>query len=459
MATYELPILEGGRRKGVTKRGEMSEVNLFNYQLDLFERICSLEGLKSAFRDVRRNGGAPGVDGITIEVFESRLTEELIRLKKDIESWHYEPSPVRRVEIPKSGGTGVRKLGIPTVRDRVLHASMKAVLEPILDPTFSKSSYGFRPGKNQKQAVEAAKRIIESGKEYIVDIDLDSFFDRIHHDRLIHRLKQSISDNRILRLIGIILRSGVMADGVIQSTNEGSVQGSPLSPLLSNVVLDELDRELERRGLEFCRFADDQNIFVKSQKAAERVMQSVTKYIENRLKLVVNREKSKVALSKGVKFLGITIVAGAIAISPKSMQNAMDKVKELTPRGTSLNMEQSIKRINSWYVGWSSYYSMTQYPYQLARIEAHVRRRLRSRMVDQQKKRRHLFERVVSLGIPRRRAAKEIYSNDGRWALSNCWSVRNAFNNHWFIQIQGQKIRSNLKLSHWFKVDKRIKFT
>ena len=189
------------------------------------------------------------------------------------------------------------------------------MLEPILDPLFSDHSYGFRPGRNQQQAVEKAQRIVQSGKEYIVDIDLDSFFTRIHHDRIISRLGLHIQDKRVLRLIGLILRSGIMKDGILTTSTEGSVQGSPLSPLLSNVVLDELDKELERRGLEFCRFADDHQIFVKSQKAAERVMQTVTKFIENRLKLLVNRVKSKVAQSKEVKFLGMTIIAGTIAIS------------------------------------------------------------------------------------------------------------------------------------------------
>ena len=436
----------------------MSKIDLFNYQLNLFERICSVEELERGFRLVKRNGGAPGVDGVTVEEFASRAQEELRQLKKDVESWTYEPKPVRRVEIPKSSGNGIRKLGIPTVRDRTLHAAIKAVLEPILDPVFSEHSYGFRPGKNQRQAVEAAQQVVQSGKEYIVDIDLDSFFDRIHHDKLISRLGLIVRDKRVLRLIGIILRSGIMGDGLVKPTSEGSVQGSPLSPLLSNVVLDELDKELERRGLAFCRFADDQQIFVKSQKAAERVMHTVTKFIENKLKLKVNCEKSKVALSKKVKFLGLTIVAGTIAISPQSMQKARDRVKELIPRGTFLSMEQSIERINKWYVGWANYYSMTQYPYQLLTIEAHVRRRLRSRIVDQQKKKRHLFEKLVSMGISRGRAAGSVYSNNRRWVLSNSWAVRNAFNNNWFFK-RGQRIFSDRKLAHWFKSDKRIKFT
>lgn len=288
---------------------------------------ASIEDLEAAFKAVKTNGGAPGVDGITIEEFESRLPEELRQLKNEVESWTYKPSPVRRVEIPKPGKAGIRLLGIPTIRDRVLHAAIKAVLEPIFDPLFSESSYGFRPKRNQRQAVEAAQRIVQSGKEHVVDIDLSKFFDRIHHDRLIHRLGLEIRDKRILRVIGLVLRSGIMSEGVVTIPLEGSVQGSPLSPLLSNVVLDELDKELESRGLEFCRFADDCNIFVGSSKAAQRVMQTVTQYIEKRLKLVVNREKSKVALSKAVKFLGMTIIAGTIAISAKSMSKAMGKTE------------------------------------------------------------------------------------------------------------------------------------
>lgn len=441
------------------ERSEVSDINLFNFSQSLFERICSIEELELAFKAVRRNKGAPGIDGITIDDFEKRLSQELTRLKNELESWTYKPSPVRRVEISKSGGVGVRLLGIPTISDRVVHAAIKAVLEPILDPLFSQNSYGFRPGKNQQQAVAAAQKIVQSGKEHVVDIDLSKFFDRIHHDRLINRLGLQISDRRVLRLVGMILRSGIMKDGLVMPSSEGSVQGSPLSPLLSNVVLDELDKELETRGLDFCRFADDCNIFVGSQAAAERVMRSITKFIEKQLKLVVNQEKSKVALSKFVKFLGMTIVAGTIAISGKSMQRARDKIKELTPRGTSLTIEQSVEKINSWYVGWASYYKMTQYPAQLATIEAHVRRRLRSRIVSQQKKRRHIFEKLVQRGTPRRLAAKTVFSNRKKWALSHTRAVEIAFPNEWFLNTLGQEIVSDRQLSHWFGRKVWIKFT
>ncbi len=215
----------------------------------LFEALCTKHWLAAGFRRVKQNKGSPGVDGVTIQEFERRLDGELSRLKEELQSWTYQPSPVRRVEIPKAGGKGIRLLGVPTVRDRVVHATVKLLLEPIFEPLFSENSYGFRPGRNQRQAVEAAREIVAGGKPYVVDIDLSKFFDRIGHDRLIARLGRTIPDKRILRLIGQILRSGILANGLLSPSREGAVQGSPLSPLLSNIVLDELDKELERRGV------------------------------------------------------------------------------------------------------------------------------------------------------------------------------------------------------------------
>jgi len=401
---------------------------------------------------VKKNKGSPGIDGITIEDFESRLIEELSLLKEELESWTYKSSPVRRVEIPKPGGNGIRLLGVPTVRDRVVHATLKELIEPIFEAQFSTHSYGFRPERNQRQAVEAAREIVAGGKAYVVDIDLSKFFDRIHHDRLISRLSQHVSDKRILRLIGLLLRSGIMANGLVTPSTEGAVQGSPLSPLLSNIVLDELDKELERRGLEFCRFADDCNIFVKSPKAAERVMENVSGYIEKRLKLVVNQEKSQVARSDRVKFLGMTIVGKTIAISHKALQTAMAKVKELTPRGTHLTLEKTMEEINSWYIGWAGYFNMTYYPSQLGKIEAHIRRRLRSRLIDQQKSKRNLYRKLVKRGVTRRQAARTVFTNNKRWKLSNTFAVNKAYPVGWFIGEKGQAIRSDKELPHWFEL-------
>ena len=436
----------------------MKQRNIFTVNQSLFETLCDLESLRGAFLEVKRNKGAHGVDGQTIENFGGNLNEELAQLKKELESWSYKPMPVRRVEIPKPDGQGTRKLGVPAIRDRVVHTLLKQILDPILEPMFSANSYGFIHGRSQKQAIEAALAIVKTGKEHTVDIDLASFFDKVPQDRLISRLSKVIEDKRILRIIGLTLRSGVMIDGMVEPTEEGTTQGSPLSPILSNFVLDELDKELEKRGLAFCRWADDCNIFVRTPKAAERVMTSISKFIENRLKLRVNRDKSKCAPSAEVKFLGMTIANKTIAISKKALDRAMEKVKELTPRGTYLPIEKSIEQINSWYVGWVNYFKMTQYPAQLHKIEAHIRRRLRSRLVGQQKRRRHLAKKLISMGAKRATVYKHVYSNKGRWALAHSPAVENAWTNEWFA-AKGLKTISDQKLEHWFGIKQWIKLT
>jgi len=432
------------------------ETDLLQHEQRLYEQLCNPHNLWCGFLATKKNKGAPGIDGQTLADFEAKLKTEIPQLSKELASWTYKPQPVRRVEIDKPDG-GVRLLGIPTVRDRVVHSAIKILLEPYLIPRFSKHSYGFMPWRNQQQAVAAAQRIVQSGKEWVVDIDLSKFFDRINHDRLIMRLSLTIKDTRILRLIGEILRCGIMENGLLTASNEGSVQGSPLSPLLSNVVLDELDKELERKGLEFCRFADDCNIFVRTPKAAERVMKNTSKFIEKKLKLKVNQEKSQVARSEKVKFLGMTIINGHVAISAKSMQRAMDKVKALTPRGTHLTLGKTMAKINQWFKGWSSYYSMTQYPAQFGKIEAHIRRRIRARLVDQQKSRRNLYRKLMKRKVPRKQAAKAAYSHDKRWALSRCRAVEKAYPNRWFTEEVGQFIRSKERRATWFDVTEWIR--
>ena len=397
----------------------------------LFEDLCYCAYLRIGFEQVKENKGKPGIDGVSIQDFEYRLEEELSRLQQELLNWTYKPSPVRRVEIPKPQG-GVRLLGIPTVRDRVVQTALKLLLESLFEPHFSPHSYGFRPGRSPHQAVEAARDIINSGKPYVVDIDLEKFFDRIHHDRLIARMGQRITDKRILRLVGLMLRSGIMINGVVCRSEEGTMQGGPLSPLLSNIVLDELDQELEKRGLAFCRFADDCNIFVKSRKAAERVMATVSQFIEGKLKLKVNREKSQVARSERVKFLGFTVVNGTLAIAHKALQTAMSKVKALTPRGTNQNLESSLKSINQWYVGWSNYYSLSNYPAQLVKIEAHIRRRLRARLIGQQKRKQHLYRTLIKRGVSPK-AAAVVFTHRNRWALSKTVALSRAYPNDWFI--------------------------
>ena len=344
----------------------------FEEERRLFDEILDIGTLRKAFKLVKRNKGAPGIDGPTIENYEKNFKAELRQLRQEVLDWTYKPTPVKRVEIRKPNGKGLRLLGIPSIKDWILQTAIKLVLEPIIEPTFSKNSFGFRPREYQQQAVHEAKRIVKPGKEFIVDIDLSKFFDRINHDRLIHRLKGYIEDTRVLRLIGMILRSGVMINGIKAPTTEGTSQGSPLSPLLSNVVLDELDKELEQRGLEFCSFADDCKIFVKTKRAVDRVLESIKKFIEKKLKLKINEDKSKTAKSDQVKFLGMTIAKRTVAISIAALSKAMEKVKELIPRGTNLPIEKAIEKINSWYCGWASCFKMTQYPAQLRLIEGHI---------------------------------------------------------------------------------------
>jgi len=424
---------------------------------DLLEEICEISNLRKAFKAVKRNKGAPGIDGTTIDAFEEDLPQELGQLRQEVLGWTYKPTPVKRVEIPKPNGKGVRLLGIPIIKDRVLHMAIKQVLEPLLDPAFSEHSYGFRPGRSQRDAVEAARDIVQSGKEYVVDIDLSKFFDRIHHNRLIYRLGQHVKDKRVLRLIGMILRSGIMSQEGVTIPTEGSVQGSPLSPLLSNVVLDELDKELEMRGLAFCRFADDSNIFVKTEKAAIRVMNSIKKFIEKKLKLKVNEEKSKVAKADRVKFLGMTIVNGLIAISKATFNKAMEKVKNLIPRGSHLPIEKAIDQFNTWYRGWGTYFSMTQLPAQLKAIEAHARRRYRARFVKQKKRSRHLYRDLVNLGNTKKHAARTVYSNRGPWNLSHTRAVERACPNRWFKERLGLLTLSDKGLEHWKPVTMWVK--
>ena len=432
----------------VQRESTNMETDLLHDGERLFEILTNPFWLTLGWADVAKNKGAPGIDGVTVEAFQENIDQELSRLAEELLNWTYKPSPVKRVEIEKPDG-GIRLLGIPCVRDRVVQATLKRIIEPVVTPLFSDHSFGFIPKRNQGQAVREAQRIVQSGKEWVVDIDLSKFFDRIHHDRLIDRLGKVIKDKRILRLIGKILRSGIMKNGLVIPSLEGAVQGSPLSPLLSNVVLDELDKELERRELEFCRFADDCNIFVKSQKAADRVMKSVSSFIENKLKLVVNQEKSQVAKSREVKFLGLTIIDGHIAISIKSMARAMAKVKELTPRGTHLKLEATMEAINRWYKGWSSYYSLTQFPSQFVKIEMHVRRRLRSRIIDQQKSRRNLYNKLRKKGVGGKLAAKTVFSHNKRWALSHSHAVEKAYPNRYFTKELKQFKRSTFTEDHW----------
>ena len=403
---------------------------------------------------VKANKGAPGLDGVTVEQFGANAEEEIERLSKELTKWVYKPRPVKRVEIPKPGSSEKRPLGIPCVRDRVVQQSLKISLEKLFEPEFSASSFGFRPDGGQQKAIIQAREIVNRGKEWVVDIDLEKFFDLINHDKVIQQLRSKVNDKGVLKLVGMTLRSGIFINGETIINERGSVQGSPLSPLISNIILDELDKELEKRGLEFCRFADDCNIFVGSEKAGKRVMESISGFIEGRLKLKINVNKSKVALAKSVKFLGITIISGMVVISSVSMKRAMSKVREMIPRGSHFNLSQQIGKVNQWYAGWSSYYSIAEVPSQLAVIEAHIRRRFRSQLIGNFKRKKYLVRKLIKMGVTPQ-TAKSVYRG-GRWRTSIKRAVHQAWSNKWF-ERQGLKVVSNQNLAHWNPLDLWIK--
>lgn len=426
----------------------------------LFEEVYAMPRLERAFRKVKANKGVAGVDEVSIEDFEQNLQENLAEIQLQLKSRRYKPQPVLRVSIPKPNG-GERHLGIPTVRDRIVQYSITMALEPWFEPNFSESSYGFRPNRSQKGAIAEAKKHVANGKQWVVDLDLEKFFDTVNHDRVLHLIRAKVTDRRLLKLIALFLRSGVEVDGNLENSVIGLPQGSPLSPLLSNIVLHQLDLELESRKLDFVRYADDANIFVGSQKAAERILASVTKFIEGKLKLKVNQEKSQAALSKHVKFLGMTILAGGIAmISMSSMKNAKTKVKELIPRSGKMSFEKQVERVNRWYIGWYGYYSMTHYPVQLKMIEAHARMRFRLQFLKNYKRKKHIIRAVCKRGVRRRNAYRAIYEkNNGRWKLAHHTVVNKAWSPAWFIQKQGQEIRSLEDLDHWEDIHVKPKIT
>lgn len=438
----------------------MEQLELFtNLSLNnVFEEIIDVWTLKEAFKEVRKNKGSPGADGQTIEEFGDKIEEEVRKLSEELKNWKYKPKPVKRVEIPKPDG-GVRKLGIPSVRDRVVQQAIKIRIEWKFEQSFSESSYGFRPNKDQKQAIAKAEEYVKNGREWIVDIDLEKFFDKIPQDRLITRLSNAIEDKRAVKLIIIMLKGEViLPNGIIEATTEGTPQGGPLSPLLSNIVLDELDKELEKRKLTFCRFADDCNIFCGSEKAANRVMESIRKFIENKLKLKVNKDKSKVAKSNKVKFLGISVVRGAVAIAKKSIKRAMLKIKTMIPRNSHKTVEQVIKEVNKWFQGWFEYFKITAWPAQIVKIEAHIRRRLRAKIIAQQKRRKNLVRLLLKRNVSKSLVYKAVYKNRSTWALSHTIAVERAFSNEDFNKL-GFKTFSRIRLQHWKGLDEWVKLS
>ena len=389
---------------------------------ELMEEVCERENMKAALRRVKGNKGGPGVDGMTVEELREHLKGSWPENREELLSGTYRPQPVKRVEILKPGG-GVRKLGIPTVKDRLIQQAVLQVLQPLWDPRFSEFSYGFRPGRSAHDAVAQAQEYVAEGCRWVVDIDLEKFFDRVNHDMLMGRVAKRVEDKRLLRLIRSFLNAGVMANGLVSPTEEGTPQGGPLSPLLSNLVLDDLDRELEKRGHRFARYADDCNIYVKSERAGHRVMESVSRYITKKLKLKVNREKSKVRRVQQGQFLGFGFILGKNGtvkrkIAPHAIKRMKQRVRELTRRTKGKSLEQVIEALARYLIGWRGYFGFCEAHSVLKHLDAWIRRRLRAYLWKQWKRSKVRYRRLRALGLGHDLAWMTAGSNRGPWAMS-----------------------------------------
>ena len=406
----------------------------------LMEAAASPANLATALLNVVRNKGAPGVDGRSVEEVLGSARSLLPRLQRALLDGTYQPGDIRRVWIAKPGG-GERGLGIPNVIDRWVQQAVLQVLEPIFEPTSHSSSHGFRPKRGAHTAIAEAKEYVGDGYGVVVDIDLSKFFDRVNHQRLLGRLSQKVADSRILKLIGRMLKAKVvLPDGTRVCTDEGTPQGGPLSPLLSNVVLDEFDKELARRGLRFVRYADDCNIFVRSERAGQRVMGSIRKFLEGRLRLKVNEEKSKVARPDETHFLGFTLRKAKdrtkveVHVSNRTKERMDAKIRELVPRMWGQSPSRCIERLNIYLRGWSGYFRICteENTHRLLRWDAHIRRRLRAILVQQKKRPRHLSRHLQQRGVSRRGATQAAYCRRGGWYQANTYGMTAAYPNAWF---------------------------
>jgi RNA-directed DNA polymerase len=398
-------------------------------QQQLMEEVCAHDNCVQALKRVKSNKGSPGIDGMTVEQLPGHLKEHWPAIREQLLAGTYKPQPVRRVEIPKPDG-GVRQLGIPTVLDRMVQQAVMQVLQRRWDAEFSEHSHGFRPGRSAHQAVAKAQKYIAEGKRWVVDLDLEKFFDRVNHDKLMAAVARRVADKRMLKLVRAFLTAGVMENGLVGPVDEGTPQGGPLSPLLSNLVLDELDRELERRKHCFVRYADDCNIYVRSRAAGERVKRSITRFIARRLKLKVNEQKSAVARPAKRKFLGFSFTNAREPkrrIAAKALVRFKQKVREFTGRTRGISIEQMTKELSSYLCGWKSYFGFCETPSVLKALDKWIRHRLRSVIWRQWKRGRLRFGKLRQLGVSRELAAQTAGSAHGPWRLANSPAMNYAF--------------------------------
>jgi len=400
----------------------------------LMEEVCARENLQTALKPGKANQGSPGVDGMSVDRLPGYLHKRWPTIRDQLLNGTYQPQPVKRVAIPKPDG-GTRNLGIPTVLDRFIQQAVLAVLQRRWDRTFSNHSYGFRPGRNAHQAIHQAQSYIAEGYEWVVDLDLEKFFDRVNHDRLMSTIAQRVTDKRLLKLIRAFLNAGVMENGLVSPVNQGTPQGGPLSPLLSNLVLDELDQELARRGHRFVRYADDCNIYVRSQHAGERVLASVTRFIERRLKLKVNAAKSAVARSGERKFLSFCFTGvkePKRSIAPQAVARFRERVRELTFRHSGKSFKRIMDDLSSYLRGWCGYFRYCEIPNELNQLESWVRRRLRALIWHRWKTGKNRYRQLKQRGVPEGIARGTAGSNRGVWRLSHSIAMSMAFSSDYF---------------------------
>ena len=421
------------------------------YKVKLLEKILEPGNLNLAYKRVKANKGSHGVDGMSVDELLPFLKQNGKLIKQSILEGTYRPSPVRRVEIPKPDG-GIRLLGIPTVLDRVIQQAIAQVLSPIFEIKFSEFSFGFRPNKSAHQAVVKCKQYIEAGYNWSVDIDIAKYFDTVNHDKLVRLISETIKDGRVLSLIRKYLKSGVMIDGVVMETEEGTPQGGNLSPLLSNIMLNELDSELTKRGLKFCRYADDCNIYVKSQKAANRVMGSITKFIEDKLKLKVNKEKSTVDRPWKLKFLGFSFYhkkeGTGIRIHPKSVRKFKQKLKEITGRSNAMSMAWKMLKLKQLITGWVNYFGIADMGKLVKSLDEWLRRRIRMCYWKQWKKIKTKHDNLVKLGIDNFKAWEFANTRKSYWRIAGSPILSCTFTNEYLKKFGFQSIAERYSLVH-----------